>query len=211
LNSLRDFLFNEVSIDNLCLDSIDCNIQIEISTTSKESSSTLINPGSRAYVSGWIKKIKKITHNCRLCVSKLTSDTVLDEHFIIQLRNYSYCKLFLPDKNVNLYSFIIQLFNLNFHHFAYIKRGCSTFKNIIYLSQIIPLNVLTCVNHDLSNMFVNTVCNTLIYSYTDHVNCILSRDEKLNTTDSIKLAANSYYNQYSMKNRILQKNNVNYV
>jgi len=175
------------------------------------SSNCQVNSGSRAYVAGWvIKKFKKITKNCRLCVSMLSSDVVLDEHFIIQLRNYSQCKLFLPDKNViNLYSYIIQFFNLNFHHFAYKKAGCNIFKNIV--KQIISLQNLICENHDLSIIFVNIVCNLLIYSYTNHINRILSKGEQLVTEDLIKLSAITYFKKYSKKRIALQRQNVNYV
>jgi len=41
----------------------------------------------QAYVVGWvIKKIKTITKNFHLCVSPLSSDFVLVEHFIIRLQ-----------------------------------------------------------------------------------------------------------------------------
>lgn len=158
LDNLKNFLFDEVPLEETIIQRpMESMIEIEIPDVEMPSSKCQVNSGSRAYVAGWvIKKIKKITKNCRLCVSMLSSDVVLDEHFIIQLRNYSQCKLFLPDKNViNLYSYIIQFFNLNFHHFAYKKGGCNIFKNIV--KQIISFQNLICENHDLSIIFVNTV------------------------------------------------------
>jgi hypothetical protein len=145
-----------------------------------------------------------------LCLSKLSSDRIIDEHFIIQLRNYSQCNLLFPDKHViNLYSCIIQLFNLNFPYFAHKNDGCNTFKNVV--SQVIPLEMFTCTNHNLSYIFVNTICNILIYSYTNNINRILSKGEKSYSTDPLKLAAKSYYEKYYKKKIALQRNNVNYV
>lgn len=43
----------------------------------------------------------------------------------------------------------------------------------------------------------------VIYLYTNHINSILSKGEKLNTTDLIKLVANIYYIQYSKEKIIL--------
>jgi len=212
LDNLKNFLFDEVPLEETIIQSpMESMIEIEITDIEMPSSNTQVTSGSRAYVAGWVvKKIKKITKNCRSYVSMLSSDIVLDEHFIIELRNYSQCKLVLPNKNViNLYSFIIQFFNLNFHHFAYKKGGCNIFKNIV--KQVISLQNLICKIHDLFIIFVNTVCNLLIYSYTNHINCILSKGEQLVTQDLIKLSANTYFKKYSKKRVALQRQNVNYV
>jgi len=138
LDNLKNFLFDEVPLEETIIQSpVEGMIEIEIPDAEMPSSNTHVTSGSRAYVAGWvIKNIKKITKNCRSCVSMLSSDIILDEHFIIQLRNYSQCKLFLPDKNViNLYSYIIPFFSLNFQHFAYKKGGCNIFKNIYFPSK----------------------------------------------------------------------------
>jgi hypothetical protein len=213
LDNLKNFLIDEIPLEETIIQSpTESMIEIEIPNVKIPSSNSQVNSGSRAYVAGWvIKKIKKITNNCRLCVSMLSSDIVLNRHFIIQIRNYSQCKLFLPDKNViNLYNYIIQFFNLNFHHFAYKKGGCNNFKNIV--KQVISLQNLVCENHDLSIIFINTVCNLLIYSYINHINRILSKGEQLVTEDLIKLSANTYFKKYSKKKKIvLQRQNVNYV
>lgn len=186
------------------------NVVVEIPSTAI-SSSNLVNTGSRAYVAGWvIKKIKKLTNNCNLCSSKLSSEIIIDEHFIIQLRCYSQCNLLLPDKHViNLYSYIIQLFNLNFPYFAHKKDSCNNFKNVV--SQVVSLEKFTCTDHNLPYIFVNTVCNLLIFSYTNHINRILSKGEKTYMTDPLKLSTQSYFEKYSTKKIALQRNNVNYV
>lgn len=167
---------------------------------------TCVTSGSKAYVAGWVKKL----NICCLCVPKLSSNVISDEHFLILLRNYSKCKLMLPNINViNVNSYIIQLFNLNFHNFAFKKGGCSTFKNIVM--QIIPLHNCSCKKHNLDNIFVNTVCNLLMYSYTNHINRILCKGEQLVTDDPTKLSANTYYKKYSKKRVALQRQNVSYV
>jgi len=64
LDNLKDFLFNEISLNEE-----NCSTQHDALTFStSQQSSSLSNLGSRAYVSGWIiKKIKKITNNCTVC------------------------------------------------------------------------------------------------------------------------------------------------
>lgn len=101
------------------------------------------------------------------------------------------------------------MFTFNFHKFAFIKCVCSTFKNIV--RQFIPFDNLTCTNHNLLNMFVNNVCNIFNLFVYKSCNSILSKGKKLNTTNLIKLAANTYDIQCSKEKRILQKNNINYV
>lgn len=211
LDNLKNFLFDEVPIEDPIQNLVEENITIEIPAADTSSSNSEVNLGSRAYVAGWVtKKIKKLTKNCCMCTSKLSSDIILDEHFIIQIRYYSLCNLILPDKNViNLYSYVIQLFNLNFHQFAFKKSGYTTFKNII--KHIIPLFNCNCKNHDLDTIFVNTVCNLLIYSYTNHINRILNKGELISTADPIKLSANTYYKKYSKKRIALQRQNVSYI
>jgi len=64
-------------------------------------------------------------------------------------------------------------------------------------------------------MFVHTY-NLIIYSYTNHINCILSKDEQLLTTNTIKLAANTYFSKYDNqifcfeKTMVIMYNNVIY-
>lgn len=209
LDNLKNFLFDEVTLEDSTPYPVEVNFEIPI--TEIPSSNPQVTSGSRAYVAGWVvRKIKKLTKNCNLCVSKLSSDVILDEHFIIQLRNYSLCNLCLPDKNIiTLYSFIIEIFNLNFHRFAFKKGGCNSFKDII--KKIVPLGSLICTKHDLSHIFVNSVCNILIYSYTNHINRILNKGELLVTEDNIKLSANIYFKKHSKKIIALQRQNVNYV
>lgn len=118
LDNLKNFLYDEVTLEDST--QIPIEVHFEIPVIEVPSSNPQVTSGSRAYVAGWVvRKIKKLTKNCCLCVSKLSSDVILDEHFIIQLRYYSLCNLCLPNKNViTLYSFIIEIFNLNFHRFA---------------------------------------------------------------------------------------------
>jgi len=79
------------------------------------------------------------------------------------------------------------------------------------VKQVISLQNLICENHDLSIIFVNIVCHLLIYSYTNHINCILSKGEQLVTKDLLKLSAITYFKKYSKKKIALQRQNVNYV
>lgn len=52
--------------------------------------------------------------------------------------------------------------------------------------------------------------NILIFSYTNHINRILSGGEILATEDSIKLSANLYFQKHSKKVSALKKQNVSY-
>lgn len=55
------------------------------------------------------------------------------------------------------------------------------------------------------------MCNLLIYSYTNHINRILSKGEQLVTEDLIKLSEITYFKKYSKKRIALQRQNVNYI
>lgn len=75
LDNLKDFLFNEIPLNEENEYEENCTAQHDALTTfpTLEQTGSLINSGSRAYVSGWIiKKIKKITKNCTVCISKLS-------------------------------------------------------------------------------------------------------------------------------------------
>lgn len=49
----------------------------------------------------------------------------------------------------------------------------------------------------------------LIYSYTNHINRILSKGEHLITEDHIKSSSNTYFQKYSKKRIARQRQNVN--
>jgi len=75
LDNLKDILFNEISSNEENEDKENCSAQHDPLTTLEQTGS-LINSGSRAYVSGWIIK------NCPICISKLSAPKILKEHFI---------------------------------------------------------------------------------------------------------------------------------
>lgn len=213
LDNLKDFLFNEIPLNEENEDEENCSAQHGALTTfpTLEQTGSLINSGSRSYVSGWIiKKIKKITKNCTVCISKLSTPKILKEHFIIQARQYIDCNLLYPDQDtIDLYSFIIQLFNSNFHKFVFKNNGFNEFLSLI--SKCAPIDNFKCSNHDLSNMFLKTACKLLTYSYINNINRILNKGEKSNTLDPIKQSAILYNNKYSKKKKVLLRQNVNYL
>lgn len=207
LDNLRDFLFNEIP-----LETIEDNYTNEPTSpgTIMINNYNIITMGSRAYISGWvIKKVKKVTKSCPICISKLASIKLLNEHFVIKDRQYLECNLIYPNKNViDLYSYIIYIFNLNFHRFVYKQNAFNNFYTFIL--KTIPIGNLICPNHDLYNIFVKESCKLLIYSYVNNINRILSKGEKTkHTIDPIKLSAITYHNKYSKKKKVLQRQNVN--
>lgn len=48
----------------------------------------------------------------------------------------------------------------------------------------------------MSHIFVNIVYNIRTFSYTNHINRIIIRDEILIIEDSIKLSANIYFEKH---------------
>jgi len=70
--------------------------------------------------------------------------------------------------------------------------------------------------HGSINMFVHIICNLIIYSYINHINCILSKNKQLLTTDTIQLTANTYFSKYDNeifgfeKSMVIMYNNVIY-
>ncbi|CAH1731684.1 unnamed protein product [Aphis gossypii] len=182
LDNLKEFLFN----DNLTgihplEDAEDAIITLEIPIPNQQPYAS-INSNSRAYVTGWVmKKIKKITKNCHHCMTTMHSDAVLKEHMVIQARMYEDCNLQYPNEEaMSIFSYIIQMFNFNFHKFvfkSYLKKSLNE-----SLVQNLPLNYLTCPFHDLTDIFIKTTTNLLIYSYINHINRILTKGEKCNTT-----------------------------
>jgi len=50
----------------------------------------------------------------------MTSDAVLKEHMVIQARLYEDCNLQYPNEEaMNIFRYIIQMFNLNFNKFVF--------------------------------------------------------------------------------------------
>lgn len=148
LDNLKEFLFNEIPLETTVeeVDSVD--IQSD-SVLMLPSHPNIITSASRAYVSGWIiKKIKNITKNCSVCITKLSTNKLLKEHFIIQDRQYSQCNLLYPGKEtIDVYSFIIDLFNSNFH--KYILK-INTFNDFYaFILKNVPIsNNFVCTQHD---------------------------------------------------------------
>lgn len=212
LDNLKEFLFDELPVETV-VEETDCNDQLQTTLVSMPpNNDNIITSGSRAYVSGWIiKKVKKLTKNCSTCIAKLCATYPLNEHFLIQERQYLQCHLFYPDKEtIDVYSFIINLFNSNFHKYVYKNNAFD--KLYSFVSHNVPIGNLVCGEHDLFKLFLKTACKLLIYSYVNHINRILSKGEKNNcTSDPIKLSAISYHDKYSKKKKVLLQQNVNYV
>lgn len=97
-----------------------------------------------------------------------------------------------------MYSFIINLFNSNFHNYVYKNNAFD--KLYSFVSQNVPIGNLVCGEHDLFNIFLKTACKLLIYSCVNHINRILSKGEKNNcTSDPIKLTTIFHHEKYSEK------------
>lgn len=203
IDNLKEFLFNEIPLEtNIEETGIIHHVQFDPVVT-LPCPTNIVTSGSRAYVSGWIvKKIKNVTKNCSVCISKLSAQNVLKEHFIIQDREYLNCSLLYPGQElIDVYSYIIDLFNLNFHKFICNIHSFNDF--ITFISKNVLIGNFTCPNHNLYNIFLKIACKLLIYSYVNNVNRILSKGEKIkNTSDPVKLLAISYHNKYSKKKKV---------
>lgn len=211
LDNLKEFLFN----DNLTGihplgDAEDAIIILETPIHNQQPYAS-VNSNSRAYVTGWVmKKIKKITKNCNHCMSTMQSDAVMKEHMVIQARMYEDCNLQYPnDEAMNIFSYIIQMFNFNFHKFVFKSNLKKSFYESLVLN--LPVNYLTCPYHDLTDIFIKTTTDLLIYSYINHINRIITKGEKCNTIDPIIKNALVYHEKYAKKKKMLLRQNVNYV
>jgi len=211
LDNLKDFLFNDIPIDETNLVDDEIN-SVSLETPVQEfRHHNILNSNSRAYVTGWvIKKIKKLTKNCNYRMENITSHQMLKEHMVIQIRQYDNCNLnYLNEVAMDIFNYLIEIFNLNFDKFVYKCNSKTSFNYLI--TNFIPSSYLTCPIHDLFNMFLKTTTNLLIYSYITHTNRILTKGEKSVTSDQIKNNAMVYHDKYAKKINVLLRQNVNYV
>jgi len=117
-------------------------------------------------------------------MTTMKSNAVLKKHMVIQAHMYEDCNLQYPNEEaMNIFSYIIQMFNFNFNKFVF-KSNLKKSLNVS-LIQYLPLNYLTCPYHDLTEIFIKTTTNLIIYSYINHINRILTKGEECNTTDLI--------------------------
>lgn len=72
---------------------------------------------------------------------------------------------------------------------------------ILIIKHYINLDSLHCPNHDLLNIFLNSLIQLLIFSFIKEINCIWKIGEKkpLQHTNNIKIAALKYHNIYKTK------------
>jgi len=100
---------------------------------------------------------------------------------------------------MNIFSYIIQMFNFNFNKFVY-KSYLKKSRNES-LVQLLPLKNLACPYHDLTDIFIKTTTNLLIYSYIKHINRILTKGEKCITSDSIIKNDLVYHDKFAKKKK----------
>jgi len=129
---------------------------------------------------------------------------------VIKTRQYDNRNLSYPnDVAIDIFNYLIEMFNLNFHKFVYKCYSKASYNYLI--SYFIPSNYFTCPEHYLFNIFLKTATNLLIYSYITHINRILTKGEKSLTSDQIKNNAMMYHDKYAKKKNVLLRQNVNYV
>lgn len=167
---------------------------------------TNIQKRSRSFVTGLIlKKIKKLTNNCKICLYKLSSNSILQEHDFIKTREYNNCNLNYPTTEASdLYSFIIHLFDLNIEHF--IEKQNLKDKLISIIKESVNLIELTCPKHNLNNLYLDTSVKLLIFSFLKEINYILNMGNRneIKSCNKIKIAAKNYHTSYKIRKNKIQ-------
>jgi len=122
---------------------------------------------------------------------------------VIQDRLYKDCNLQYPNQEaMNIVIYIIQMFNLNFNKFVFKSNLKKSLNESLF--QYLPINYLTCLNHNLTDIIINTTTNLLIYYYINHINRILTKGEKCITTDPIIKNAIVYHDKCAKKKKFIK-------
>lgn len=188
LDTLKNFIIDEVPIDVEAAPFEPLTHDLHFSQEEPDE----LRIKTHSYISGYVlRKLLRQTNSCAYCKESLSASNISSEHDIIIARSYKNCNMTCPSSNFRkLFTETTKVMSTVLNT---VCERTNVSRHLIDVTQeYVSLDLFSCPQHDLKNVFLKTVARIHTHSWVKTVNRILN-GQRLFSTDPIKIKAAEYF------------------